>query len=275
MRNLLWRTSERRKVDMGVRMLTVTCAVLFALAGMTYAAHPLITDDTGTQGRGKYQFEFIGACGHDKENGVTTDTLVMPTVPVLSYGMADTVDLVFGISYLRIETKQNGATTAEGGISDASVQLKWRFYEKDGLSFAVKPGVTLPTGDENKGLGNGKASYSMFFITTKELQPWAFHLNIGFIHDEFDLQADEDAYRKDIWHASLASELKIVKDLKAVANTGIERNSDKTSNTDPAFLLGGLIYSITENIDVDFGVKGGLTKPEIDISYLAGITWRF
>lgn len=275
MRKLLCGTFGQRRISMGVRMLTLTCAVLFALAGTTYAAHPLITDDTGTQGKGKYQFEFIGEYGHDKENGATTDTLVMPTVPVLSYGMADTVDLVLGISYQRIETKQNGVTATEGGISDASVQLKWRFYEQDGLSFAVKPGFALPTGDENKGLGNGKASYSMFFITTKELQPWAFHLNIGYIHNEFNLRADEDANRKDIWHASLASEVKVSKDLKAVANIGVERNSDRTSNTDPAFLLGGLIYAITENADVDFGVKGGLTKPETDVSYLAGITWRF
>ncbi len=260
---------------MGVKILTITCVVLSALAGKTYAAHPLITDDTSTQGKGKYQFEFIGDYGHDKEKGVTTNTLVFPTVPVLSYGMADTVDLVLGISYQRIETKQNGVTTTEGGISDTSVQLKWRFYEKYGLSFAVKPGVTLPTGDENKGLGNGEVSYSIFFITTKEIAPWAFHLNLGYILNEFNLRTDDDANRKDIWHASLASEVKVVKDLKVVANIGVERNPDKTSNTNPTFLLGGFIYSITESVDVDFGVKGGLTRPETDISYLAGITWRF
>jgi hypothetical protein len=264
-----------RRIDMATKILLAVCAVLFAVKGTTYAAHPLITDDTGTQGKGKYQFEFIEEYGHDKENGVTTNTLVFPTVPVLSYGMADTVDLVLGISYQRIETKKDDVTTTEEGISDASVQVKWRFYEKDGLSFAVKPGVTLPTGDENKGLGNGKASYSMFFITTKELQPWAFHLNLGYILNEFNLRADDDANRKDIWHVSLASEVKVLKDLKAVANIGVERNPDKTSNTNPAFLLGGLIYSINENVDVDFGVKGGLTEPETDISYLAGITWRF
>jgi hypothetical protein len=67
----------------------------------------------------------------------------------------------------------------------------------------------------------------------------------------------------------------VAKDLNVVANLGMERNPDKTSNTDPVFLLGGLIYSITENLDVDFGIKAGLTKPETDISYLAGITWRF
>ncbi|MGE5173566.1 MAG: transporter [Betaproteobacteria bacterium] len=246
---------------------------LFA-AGPTFAAHPLITDDTGTQGKGKYQFEFIGEYGHDKDDGVTTGSLAVPTVPVLSYGVADTTDLVLGIPYQRIETTQDSITNTESGISDASIELKWRFYEKEGLSFAVKPGITLPTGDENKGLGNGRTSYKLFFISTKDVSPWAFHLNLGYIRNEYKLQADEEANRKDIWHASLASEVKVIKDLKAVANIGMERNPDKTSDTDPAFILGGLIYSITENLDVDFGVKGGLNKPETDISYLAGITWR-
>jgi hypothetical protein len=35
--------------------------------------------------------------------------------------------------------------------------VKWRFYEKDGLSFAIKPGIILPTGEEDKGLGDGSS----------------------------------------------------------------------------------------------------------------------
>jgi hypothetical protein len=63
--------------------------------------------------------------------------------------------------------------------------------------------------------------------------------------------------------------------LKLVADVGIKRNPDTDANNDPAFLIGGIIYSIKENFDVDFGVKCGLTKSETDISALAGITFRF
>jgi hypothetical protein len=41
---------------MATKVLLAAFAVLFALAGTTYAAHPLITDDTGTKGKGKAQF---------------------------------------------------------------------------------------------------------------------------------------------------------------------------------------------------------------------------
>jgi hypothetical protein len=264
---------------MGKRIFAVVLLIGFMLpitmAGTVFAAHPLITDDTGTQGKGKTQLEFVGEYGHDKEGGTTTNSLAVPTAPVLSYGMADTVDLVLSSSYQRIKTKQDGVTTTESGMSDASVEIKWRYYEKNGLSFAIKPGFTLPTGDENKGLGNGKASYSAFFITTKEAEPWAFHFNVGYVRNEYKLQADEDANRKNLWHVSFASQVEIAKDLTAVANIGMERNSDKTSDTNPAFILGGFTYSVTGSLDVDLGVKGALNKPETDYSYLAGITWRF
>lgn len=239
-----------------------------------FAAHPLNTDDTGTQGMGKAQLEFIFEYGYDSENGMTANSLVAPAMPALSYGITETADLVLGISSLRMETKQDGVTTTESGTSDTAIQLKWRFHEKDGWSFALKPGVTLPGGDEDKGLGNGKASYSAFFIITKDMAPRVFHVNIGCLRNEYKLPADEDANRKDLWHASLASQVDVIKGLKAVANIGMERNPDKRSNSDPAFLLGGVIYSITKSLDVDAGVKAGLNKPEIDITFLAGVTKR-
>jgi hypothetical protein len=264
-------------------------AIHFSLTTVSHAAHPLITDDTGTQGKGKFQLEVNSEFTYDKEREDVDDDGVKDTVKVigselataLSYGITDNIDIVLGLSYAWSKTKINGvvdpadSATDVDGISDMSLELKWRFFEKDGLSFALKPGITLPTGDENKGLGNGRASYGLVFITTKELEPWAFHFNLGYTYNNYKLQTDKDANRKGIWHVSLASEVEVIKDLKAVANIGIERNSDKTSNTHPAFILGGLIYSVSENIDIDFGVKGGLNKPETDLTFLAGIALRF
>ncbi len=256
-------------------VLAVGFMAAITTPGTAFAAHPLITDDAGTLGKGNSQFEFVGEYGVEKEDGVTEKSYEFPTIPFLSYGITDSIDIVFGLPYSSVRVDDGETTSAVRGITDASIELKARLYEKDGLSLAVKPGVSLPTGDEEKGLGNGKVSYSTFLITTKEAGPWAFHFNVGYIHNEYKLQADEDANRKDIWHVSLASQVEVVKDLKVVANIGLERNSDKTSNIDPAFLLGGVIYSITESLDLDAGVKAGLNKPETDITYLAGVTKRF
>jgi hypothetical protein len=245
--------------------------------GPAFGAHPLITDDTGTQGKGKFQFEFIGEYGHDDEDGVTTKSLLVPTVPVLSYGMTDTMDIVLGTSYEYRRAEDREGASKVDGVTDTSVELKWRCYEREGLSLALKPGITFPTGNDEKGLGSGKVTYSLFLIATYArsaggpfLNGAAFHLNLGYRRNEN--RVDE---RRDIWHASLAGETEIAEGLRVVANIGMERNADKSSSTPPVFLLGGIIYSVSENLDIDLGIKGGLTRPETDYSILTGITWRF
>ncbi|MDI6775724.1 MAG: transporter [Syntrophales bacterium] len=269
------------KFKRGLLFYGLFCTVLLFVMGLaanSYAAHPLITDDAGTQGKGKFQLEVNGEYNYEKETegGVTKKETGGEAAAILSYGIVDSLDIVLGVPYQWFRVKEEGdVTSREDGISDMSLELKWRFYEKDGLSLALKPGMTLPTGDEEKELGTGRATYSLYFITTKEIEPWAFHLNLGYTRNEYKLQEDKDDNRKDIWHASLAGEVEVVKNLKVVANIGVERNADEASSTHPAFILGGLIYSLSENFDIDFGVKGGLNKPETDYSILAGIALRF
>jgi hypothetical protein len=261
---------EHLRREAGVKILMSAFAILLGLAGKAHAAHPLITDDAGTQGKGKAQLELTGEYGHEKKYGVTTDSVVAPTIPVLSYGLTDASDIVFGLSYQRIRTTAFQNTATADGISDTSIELKWRFYEHDGLSFALKPGITLPTGNDEKGLGAGRATSHLYFITTKEAKPWAFHINLGYIRNEN--KVDE---RINIWHVSIAGALDVFQYVKAVANIGIERDRDKASNVDPGFMLGGLIYSLSENLDFDIGIKKGLNNHGTGYSIPVGITWRY
>lgn len=250
-------------------LFTVHCSLLT----VSYAAHPLITDDSKTQGKGKFQFELNSEFSTDKETveGLSVKSTGGEVAAVFSYGIMDNLDIVLGAPYLWFKERVDGAVISkENGIGDISLELKWRFFEKDGLSFALKPGITLPTGDEKNGLGSGRTGGSIFLIATKEIEPFAIHLNLGFIRNEN--KADD---RKNLWHASMAGEAKIVQNLKATANIGVERNPDKASNSNPAFILGGLIYSIAENFDIDIGIKGGLNKAETDLTLLAGMGLRF
>jgi hypothetical protein len=249
---------------------TILAALLMVLtfSGMSLAAHPLITDDAGTQGKGKGQFEINFEYAHESSGGVVESTNQIQTV--LTFGVLDNVDFVVGFPYQFINSKALGTKTTEDGLSDITLEVKWRFWEANGLSLALKPGIIVPSGDAGKGLGAGEVGYSFFFIATKELDPWAFHLNLGYRRNENTV--DE---RTDIWHVSLASELKVFSWMKAVVNIGAERNPDQQSETPPAFILGGLIFPVTEHLDLDIGVKGGLTASEDDYSILAGMTFRF
>lgn len=249
------------------------CLAMLLQSAPSFAAHPLISDDAGTQGTGNFQLELNGQYDWDRENegGVTIKTTGGQASSTLSYGVAENVDLVLSLPYLWVKTKEEDSTVYdENGIGDMVFETKWRFKETGGFSFALKPGVIIPTGNDEKGLGAGQLGGQLFMVASKDLASFAFHANLGYIRNEN--KADE---RKDLWHASLASTWEAVKDLKLVANIGMERNPDDDADDDPAFLIGGLIYSIKENLDVDFGVKCGLTSSETDVSLMAGMALRF
>jgi hypothetical protein len=248
------------------------CFVLISSAS-SWAAHPLITDDAGTQGRGKFQLEVNGRYDSDKE---TVDDASVKSSggqagATLSFGVIDNADLVLDLPYQWGKVTENGVSVYdEKGLSDISFEVKWRFFEKDGLSFGIKPGVSLPTGDDKKGLGTGKAGGRLLLIGSKEAAPWAFHANLGYIRNEN--KAEEET---DLWHASLATTYEVLKGLKLVGNIGIEKNPDRAGDNDPAFIIGGVICSAAENIDLDAGMKHALTSSETDLSMMAGAAIRF
>jgi hypothetical protein len=245
-----------------------------------FAAMPLITDDTGTQGTGKLQIELGWENHHEKEvaQGVFVKETGGGTSATISCGLTERIDLIAGAPWSWQHLEEDGTTTAdEHGIGDVSLQLKWRFLEMDDgkLSMAVKPGITLPSGNENKGLGNGRVSGGALLIATRSAEPGAVHLNIGYTRNSYGLESSRIAYRSNIWHASIAGELRMMNRLRAVGDLGIETSQEKESDTNPAYLLGGVIYSPSELVDIDFGIKGGLNEAEPDTVFLAGITMHF
>ncbi len=258
------RRSMRGKIAKGLG------AFVFALAlpGVCLAAHPLITDDTGTQGKGKVQVELTYELNHEDTAGVEENVHQLQTS--VTYGIIDTLDLVVNLPYLFTITKESGVKTKADGISDISVQFKWRFFETNGFSLAVKPGLSIPSGDDRKGLGAGKVGGSINMIATQIIDPWAFHFNAGYGRNENVVEEE-----KDIWLVSFATEYEACKWLKLVANVGAERNTDTADDTPAAFILGGLIVPVAENLDLSLGAKRGLTEPESDYGVLAGVTFRF
>lgn len=239
-----------------------------------FAGHPLVTDDTGTQGKGSGQVELGLSLSWDKDKADEWTTFKSQggeAAASIAVGLTDIIDFVVGVPYVWHQVKENGLLLErEDGLSDIAFDVKWRFFEKEGWSLALKPGVSVPSGNEDKGLGAGRAGYRLFFLGTKEFEPVAIHANLGYIRNE-----NTFSEREDLWHASIAAEVEIISGLKLMANVGAERNPDPSSNTHPAFALGGISYDVSERITLDAGVKYGLTSTEDDWTALAGLTIAF
>jgi hypothetical protein len=260
---------------MGFARNALLICALAAMPMSAWAMHPLITDDTETQGVGKYQLEMNAQCARDRATTAGLETKVREGEfeAILSYGVNDRTDIVVGLPLEREQIQTGGVTSREQGLSDLSVEAKWRFHEQDGFNVALKPGLTFPTGNDEKGRGAGKVGYSAFLIVANEARPWSIFFNLGYIRNENKESTVDE--RRDLWHVSLAAARDLSESVKLVGNIGVETNPDKGSHTKPAFLLGGLVFGVTDHVDVDLGLKAGLNDAEMDYTVLLGSAFRF
>ena len=274
------RFSSRRRARAAAALL------LLAAPASGWAAHPYITDDAGTQGAGNWQLELMAERDHNARTadpgGGAVHQVRKVTLfnPVLTYGLLDNLDLAFGLSHLRQRTTEDGAVVqADDGTGDSTLELKWRFHEADGLSLALKPGLVLPTGDENRGLGTGKLSWGINFIFTQEVKPWVLLANVAYSRVHYRLPPDADANHKHLWRGSAGFAYSLRDDLRLVGEAGVRTNGAKDDPFLPGrngqFAMVGLIYSLSDKIDLDVGVRKRLNHAEFDTAILAGATFRW
>jgi hypothetical protein len=273
--------------DPGIlQRLVLTSSFMLLPSAFGWAAHPFLTDDAGTQGAGHWQLEVTAQrnrssrtadAGAGPAQQVSRATLLNP---VLTYGLRDTLDLALGLNQLDIRVSENGAVTEDAsGKSDGTLEMKWRFYEQDALSLALKPGITLPTGDENRGLGTGRTSWSLNLIADVEAEPWVWLANISYARARFKLPQDQADFRSDLWRLSGGAEFIVRKELRMVGELGIRTNEVRNDPYFPGqhgqYAMLGLIYSPTEKVDFDIGLRKGLNRAEAHTVILLGAAFRW
>lgn len=250
-----------------VSTVSVIAASLLAPKSI-FAAHPLITEDTGTQGKGKFQLEHNIEQGYKDEEGADISSSTLSST--LSYGVTDRIDVAVTLPSVRNKSSREGFIATERGRYDNAYDVKWRFYESGPWSYALKGGATTPNGDEAKGLGTGRATYSAYLIITREEASWSWNMHIGLLANR-NRQEDRD----DLWHGSIGGWRQAGQKTKLVADAGCLTNSDPASSRCLGFLTLGIVYSPMEDFDIDLGIKKGLTRAEVDYAWLAGLTFRF
>lgn len=260
--------------------------LLVATPGAVLAAPPYITDDTGTQGRGNWQLELTGEnVHHDKTavvSGVSVNQERKVTLagPVLTYGVTDNVDVAIGAFYLRDQIVENGKTVHDArGTTDSTVEVKWRFYERDGLSLAIKPGLLLPTGNEDKGLGTGALSWGVNGILTYEAARWTWLANVAYSEVHFKNSDDEETNHRHLWRVSGGLGYLIFDKLKLAAEAGVRTNPAKDDPFLPGqngnFVTLGFIYSPDPKVDIGLGYRKSTNKGESDWAIPFGLTIRW
>ncbi len=234
-----------------------------------WGAHPLLTEDTGTQGAGHYQIELTHDLNRAKDGSCDMRDQSINTV--LSMGLTENLDIIAALPHERQTDRMVATAPTVKGFADMEIAAKWRFYDEGALSFALRPGLGLPTGNDDKGLSAGHVTPSLFGVMTYAGDPWTVHVHLGYtrnIHDGAD-------GRDHIYHASVAAEYSLVESLRLVGDASIESNSTHTGHPNVGSMVIGLVYSVTRNLDIDLGYRKGLTQPAADHAWLTGLAMRF
>ncbi len=232
-------------------------AIAIATVSGARAGHPLITEDTGTQGAGRWQLEVSGEDGRDR----ASRTRLGRYDAVLSHGVAGNADLQLGLPWLR---------HADVGAGDVSFDLKWRFHEQNALSLGLKPGVTLPSGDERRGLGAGRAGWGTLLILSYAPGPLAFHAHAGYKRNRNALGECES-----LTHFSGALVWKAAQNLKLVADYARDTNSGPAGDGAARYAIIGAIWSVTPDFDLDLGLKTGHGGATLDRALMLGMALRW
>lgn len=224
-----------------------------AAAPLCYANHPLITEDTGVIGTGRWQLELHGE--RQRDGG----TRASGGAAMLSYGVTPNADLQAELPY-----------TFDEGRGDLALGLKWRFLERDALSFVAKPVLYLPTGDHSRGLGAGRSRLGGELIAAYEWGRLEFLGHTGYVRNR-NLLGEREALR----HLSASVLWLVREDFWVAIDVSRDTNPDPTSDTALRYAVLGASYAISKDIDLGFGYRKGVTDPAVNRAMLLGVKVRW
>lgn len=255
--------------------LLVGCAIAGA-ASYCFALQPLITDDTGTQGRGGNQLELSLTGDRSSVGGALTRTSIWDVV--FTRGLTDRLDVFVGASHLQIRTYDPAMDTR--GTGNPMIGLKWRLIESEGASgsFALKPEIGLPVSQSNEagGFGTGKTSFALTGIYTRQVPFGDLHVNLTFGRERYrNAMISPDATTT---RFSLAPVWNLDEQWKLVLDVGVVSKRAGDENLRSSFIEMGTIYSPNADFDLAFGLVRAANNadPRETVSTATtGITWRF
>ena len=269
-----WHASQRS----GGPFLWVVAFAVLLVPKDSRSAHPLATEDGGTVGGGTIEAEMGYEYGSLRQNvdGLVAREDVAEAALNLAFGIIDDLDLLVFTPILWTPSRDDGSLASEfAGLGDMCVEVKWNFFRNNSFALTLKPTLGIPTGDSAKGLGAGVLSYgAVFVVSTTVGEQLSFELN-GVWNHLTDLQAAaRGTTRADIGGLYVAAIYNPLPSLSIVGELLAESNADRSSNQPVISPLVGLIYSVSDNLDLDVGVRAALLSDATYFSGLAGVTYR-
>ncbi|MBD3274728.1 MAG: hypothetical protein GF372_05420 [Candidatus Marinimicrobia bacterium] len=237
----------------------VVMAGLF-LAVSVHAGHPLITEDSGTEGSGASLLELTSEYSRIQNRSFSSS--VLGVCATVTTGVTENLDVLLDLPFESCTEFFHNTHSSSTGLETPVLGAKWRFLEASPrLSFAVKSLISLPHFGQNI---TENSFYEMYLISSYAGNGFGIHTNAGY--------ARAPGINEEIWHASAAGEFAVGERITAVTNVSLDTpGSDNFITT----LVGGVIYSVTDYFALDFGVQTAIWDNQKDVTFLTGSAISF
>lgn len=243
--------------------------VVVCLSGSAWALQPLVTDDTGTQDTGNQQLEW--SYTHERSTQSGARALAKEQAAVYTYGAASNLDVYVGGVRLQGDDARGWGNTVVGA--------KWRFFETESHSWALKPEWAMPVSGaaEQQGRGTGRSSGALTLIYSRNMPFGAVHFNAGVAQDRFK-NPSADAGDTRYTRYSVAPVWDVAPDWKLTLDVGQEQARSGGATGRTRFMQVGAIWAVREDLDWAWGWLNSQDNAEAKTKsrvLTTGLTWRF
>jgi hypothetical protein len=221
-----------------------------------------MTDDTAFLGTDVRQADL--GLDYTKAGGAAR-TYATSATAEFAYGFMENIDLMISAVWKGWSSRG----ISQSGLGDVALEAKFEAGRAGDWTVAMKPGFSLPEGDESKGLGAGKGGVWFYTLAGREAGPWGLYLNGGYLYNRNKLGEE-----KNILKGSGMVMLKVLPEFKAVVDLSGETNRTKGAVSHPFYSAFGIIWSPSAYLDMSAGLRLGVTRLADDSTLLGSLTFR-
>ncbi len=245
---------------------TVTCVLGLSLIAETahaQAGPPLITDDPGTPGAGRWEINLAFTA-----EKLQTETLSETPLLDINYGLGERIQLKYEVPWVHLDEEGDGT---KSGIGDSQIGVKYRFLDegRHGVSMSIYPQFSLdnPTSSDERGLVDPGTEIVLPLQIARTVGPIELNLELGYSL----LEHEEDEWVYGLAAARPHSErFELLGEVHGVATKDFEEDV-------LVFNLGGVLR-MHENVHLLFSAGRSLresstTEPEL-LAYV-GLQFAF
>jgi hypothetical protein len=160
----------------------------------------------------------------------------------LNYGLPN-IQLKLEIPVAVVQ-RDDDRTTA--GPGDLLLGVKWRFYndERSQVQLGVYPQLLAPTGDESRGLGEGRTAFVLPLLAQQSWGKWTVYGNVGFWWQTA-------AETRNYFYAGAVLQREINERLELGAELFGNTPKERDGRSDVAFNIGGT-WKLSQHLNLLF-----------------------